>query len=102
MDDRVYLVNPICEASRIYILHQAASRLLRKDMVTVLKKSVKELDHIELDDFITSVEEHAVNIEKNFIKIFSSEEATNKYDAIRAKYMHGSTAPIPTFDFELN
>ena len=101
MEDRVYTVCPISESGRIYVLHQAAARILRKDMSQVLKKSLKELDGIEIDDFVASVEAHAVDIEKNFIKMFSSED-TNEYDAIRVRYLHGSTAPIPTFDFEMN
>lgn len=55
-------------------------------MATNLKKSLKELDGIELDDFLAAVEEHAVNVEKNFIKMFSSEE-TNEFDGIRSKFI---------------
>lgn len=100
IEDRVLMVNPISEGHRIWIMHQAATRMLRKDMATVFKKSLKELDGIELEEFLSSVEAHAVEIEKNFIKMFSSEE-TNEFDAIRAKYL-GFAGPIPTFDFELN
>ena len=102
IEDRVFLVNPISENGRIWVMHQAAARLLRKDMILVLKKSIKELENIENDDFIASVEAHSVDIEKNFIKMFSSDD-TNKYDAIRSRFFTGgSSAPIPTFDFELN
>ena len=97
----MFTVCPISESARIYVLHQAASRVLRKDMSQVLKKSLKELDGIEIEDFVTSIEAHAVDVEKNFIKMFSSEE-TNDFDAIRVRYLQGSTAPIPTFDFEMN
>ena len=82
------------------VMHQAASRVLRKDMATVLKKSLKELDNIEMEDFLQGVEAHAVEVEKNFIKMFSSEE-TDEFDQVRTKYL-GSAAPVPTFDFELN
>jgi hypothetical protein len=38
IDDRVYLINPVEASSRIWVLHQAATRVLRKDMALVLKK----------------------------------------------------------------
>lgn len=56
-------ISPVGEASRVWVLHQAASRALRKDMATVLKKSIKELDHLELEEFLADVEAHAVEIE---------------------------------------
>ena len=82
------------------MLHQAASRLLRKDMSTVLKKSIKELDAIDTDEFVASVEAQAADAERTFIKIFSSED-TDEFDSIRSRYLLGSTTPVPTFDFEL-
>jgi len=33
-------------------MHQAASRMLRKDIATVFKKSLKELDSVDLDEFL--------------------------------------------------
>ena len=78
-DDRVLHVSVISENARIYVLHQAAARLLRKDMASVLKKSLKELDSIDMDEFVGAVESHAVEVEQSFIKVFSS-ETTNEYD----------------------
>lgn len=106
VEDRVLFINPVREAtnSRIWVLHQAASRSLRKDMATVLKKSIKELDALEQEDFLNAVEAHAVEAEKALVKIFSSEEPAvcEQFQALRQKYLGGSGAPIPTFDFELN
>jgi polyribonucleotide nucleotidyltransferase len=65
----------------------------------VLNKTVKELDEIELEEFVAGVEEQANEVEKNLVKIFSI-EGTNEFDEIRAKYLNGQTAPIPTFDYE--
>jgi uncharacterized protein YwgA len=84
---------------RVWAIHQAAQRALRRDIATVLKKTAKELEEVEMDEFIASVEEQANEVEKNLIKVFSI-EGTNEYDEIRAKYLNGSTAPIPTFDYE--
>jgi uncharacterized protein YwgA len=89
----------LADGFRVWAIHQAAQRALRRDIATVLKKTAKELDDVELDEFIASVEEQANEVEKNLIKVFSL-EGTNEYDEIRAKYLNGSTAPIPTFDYE--
>lgn len=69
-------------------------------MAQVLKKSLKELDAIDNDELLNFVEEYANQVERNFIKMFSSEE-TNEYDALRAKYL-GQAKPVPTFDYEIN
>jgi predicted solute-binding protein len=100
IDDRVWMINPVGESARVWVLHQAASRQLRKDMALALKKSVKELDSIDNEEFMAAVEAHAVDVEKNFIKMFSS-EATHEFDEIRARFFP-SAAPLPTFDFEIN
>lgn len=101
VEDKVLVVPnvSVSDGLRVWAIHQAAQRALRKDIATVLKKTVKELDEVELDEFITAVEEQATEVEKNIVKIFSL-EGTNEFDEIRAKYLNGSTAPIPTFDYE--
>lgn len=82
MEDRAFVINPAsaAEGARIWVLHQAASRQLRKDMAIVLKKAVKELESIDNDEFMQAIEHHAVEVEKNFVKIFSSEEPNQLYD----------------------
>lgn len=85
--------------TRVWAIHQAAQRVMRRDIATVLKKTVKELDEVELEEFVGAVEEQANEVEKNLVKVFS-QEGTNEFDEIRAKYLNGSTAPIPTFDYE--
>jgi len=100
IEDKVFLVNPVSDSGRVWVLHQAASRYLRKDMAATLRRAVKELEAIENDDFLKSVEEHAVGVEKNFVKIFSS-DATSEFDELRTRFL-GSPAPLPTFDFEIN
>ena len=67
------MVTPVNEGTRVWVLHQAAQRLLRKDIATLFKKSTKELDGIELDEFLQGIEAHSVEVEKNLIKMFSSE-----------------------------
>ena len=100
IDDKVFMINPVGDSGRIWVLHQAAARYLRKDMAATLRRSVKELEAIENDDFLKAVEEHAVTVEKNFVKMFSS-DATSEYDELRTRFL-GSPAPLPTFDFEIN
>lgn len=99
IDDRAILINNVIDQTRVWVIHQAAQRLLRKDIIVALKKSTKELDDIDQEELVNTVEEHAVEIEKQLIKIFSI-EGTNEFDEIRAKVLDGSTAPIPTFDYE--
>jgi len=101
IEDKVLMINPVAPDQRVWVIHQAAQRLMRKDIATVLKKTVKELDDVELEEFLASVEETAVEVEKNIVKIFSV-EGTNEYDEVRNKFFGGSTAPIPTFDYEPN
>jgi len=56
IEDRVLCINPISDQSRIFVFHQAAQRLFRKDIVQQMKKNIKELDNIDLDEMIQQVE----------------------------------------------
>ena len=47
LDDRAILINNVQEQTRVWVIHQAAQRLLRKDIAVALKKSIKELDDVE-------------------------------------------------------
>ena len=35
-----------------------------------MKKNIKELENIELEDLIAQVEEHSVEVENKFLKLF--------------------------------
>jgi hypothetical protein len=54
-----------------------------------MKKNIKELEHVDLEEMIHQVDEHAKQVELNFLKMFA-EEPTD--DAER----------VPIFDFEMN
>lgn len=83
-------------------MHQAASRYLRRDIVQAMRKYVKELDGVvEVDELADAVEAHANEVEKNFVKIISSEEHNNQYEELRRRFL-GSPTPVPCFDFEMN
>ena len=99
LDDRAILINNVQDQTRVWVIHQASQRLLRKDITVALKKSTKELDEVDMEELVRTIEEHAVEVEKTLVKIFSI-EGTNEFDEIRAKVLNGSTAPIPTFDYE--
>lgn len=64
LDDRAILVNNIYEQTRVWVIHQASQRLLRKDIIIALKKSTKELDEVDQEELLQTVEGHAVEIEK--------------------------------------
>lgn len=53
-----------------------------------MKKNIKELDGVDLDDLLEKIEQEAVKIETNFINMYSeqAEEAQR----------------VPVFDFEIN
>lgn len=86
IDDRAILLNNVSAGAdplRVWVLHQASQRLLRRDIALTLKKSVKELDEIEnAEEFVAGIEEHAVHIEKQLVRMFSWED-TQEYDEVR-------------------
>jgi hypothetical protein len=79
-EDKVTLVNPQGEQYRIWVSHQSASRVLRKDIASNLKKLQKDFEDVDLDEFQSKVEEVAVKFESKFIEEVS----------------------LPVFDFEQN
>lgn len=64
-------MNPIGETAKVFVFHQAAQRLIRKDIVQQMKKNIKELSHLDLDDLATQVETHAVDVENKVIAALS-------------------------------
>jgi len=88
VEDKVWCVNPIGDNNKIYVLHQAAQRWLRKDLIQVMKKNIKELDNIDMDELLEKVESEAVEVENRFLKMFN-EEPEEPYR-------------VPVFDFEIN
>jgi hypothetical protein len=52
LEDKILCINTISEQSRILVFHQAAQRLFRKDIVQQMKKNIKELDSIDLEEMI--------------------------------------------------
>ncbi len=81
IEDKVWTVNPIGEGARIWVIHQAASRYLRRDIAQNMKKNIKELEVVDIEELNTRIEEEAVKIENAFCKLFTD---------------------VPVFDFELN
>mgnify|MGYP001566218636 CR=1 FL=1 len=75
-------MNPVGEGIKIWVIHQAASRWIRKDIATCMKKGIKEMDAVDLDDLIEHIENEYNRIEDNFVKMYSDN--------------------VPTFDFEIN
>ena len=81
LEDKVWTVNPIGDSQKVWVIHQAASRWLRKDIAQQMKKNIKEMEIVEMEEFIERVEEEAVKIENEFLKLFPE---------------------VPVFDFEIN
>ena len=64
VEDKVLLVNPIGETHRVLVFHQAAQRLTRKDILQHMKKNIKELSAVDLEDMVEEVETRAVRAEE--------------------------------------
>ena len=73
IEDKVHLVNPIGEQSKILVVHQAAQRWLRKDIVQAMKKNIKELETFDLEEMIQQVEAHSVAVEDKMLQFLSEE-----------------------------
>ena len=54
-----------------------------------MKKNIKELENIDIEDLIAQVETHAVDVENNFLKLFGEAR-------------EDETQRTPVFDFEIN
>ena len=89
VEDKVWAINNIGETDRIYVIHQIAQRQLRRDIIVQMKKLIKEVDGVDLEDLTAAVETEAEVIETNLMKYFAEwpAEDANK---------------IPVFNFELN
>jgi hypothetical protein len=85
----VWTINPIGEQQKIFVMHQAAMRWLRKDIATQLRKSIKEVEQaVEVDDMLQRIEEEAKKVEMSFLTMMSEEGSEE--------------SRIPVFDFEIN
>ena len=81
VEDKALLLKTQGENYSIFALHQAASRFIRRDIVSYLKKIQKEFDEIETDEFQDGVEAAAVKLEKAWLEHLGD---------------------MPCFDFEIN
>jgi Fe-S-cluster formation regulator IscX/YfhJ len=60
LEDKVFCVNPVSDSCKIWVFHQAASRWLRKDIITQMKKNIRDLEGYDLDELTEKVETHAI------------------------------------------
>ena len=92
VEDKVFLVNPIGETSKIFVVHQAAQRLLRKDIVQAMKKNIREVESMDLEELCQLVEQHSLDVEDKLLKIISEEYNVGQEQESK----------VPVFDFEIN
>lgn len=59
-----------------------------------MKKNIKDLENIDLEELISQVETHANEVESNFIKM---ESENGEVDPAT-----GHRITVPIFDFEIN
>ena len=81
IEDRVVLINPNSEDQNIHIIHQAAARILRKDIFESLVKFSKDLEEVDADEAARHSEGIANKLEEKFIY-------QNQH--------------LPVFDYEIN
>ena len=67
IEDRVTLVNPIGENYNVYVSHQAASRILRRDIITCLVKNVAEFKEVDADELANKAEDLNDDLENKWI-----------------------------------
>ena len=85
LEDKVHCVNPMGADYKVWVHHQAASRLLRKEIASYMHKQLSELERgSDKDDWITKMEQTAVDTENAFFKLL-----TEKQD-------------VPVFSWEIN
>uniref|UniRef100_A0A7S3KDM4 Uncharacterized protein n=1 Tax=Euplotes crassus TaxID=5936 RepID=A0A7S3KDM4_EUPCR len=80
IEDKVHLINPKGTDYNIMVLHQAGSRVFRKDILSSLKKIMPTFEDIEVDNVSKEVDELVQKLEEKWISRFE----------------------YPVFDFELN
>lgn len=80
--DQVMLLNPVGPNYNVYIVHQLAQRFLREHIAKCFKDYLPELQVLDEEEMLTTVEREAEVFEHNFFK--------NCYPE------------VPVFDFELN
>jgi hypothetical protein len=90
IEDKVWCVNPIGDNQKIFVIHQAAQRFQRKDIVLAMKKNIKELDSIDIDELLEKIETDYVHIEDGFLQLFQQDENVEEDNR------------VPVFDFEIN
>ena len=64
--------------------------MLRKDIIQQMKKNIKEIETLDLEEMISETEKHAVEVENNLLKLVCNEDGEE------------SKQKIPVFDFEMN
>ena len=64
--------------------------MLRKDIIQQMKKNIKEIEALDLEEMISETEKHAVEVENNLLKLVCNEDGEE------------GKQKIPVFDFEMN
>jgi len=60
-------INPVGEQYKVFVIHQAAGRFLRRDILSQMKKIMKELDPVDLEELAGKAEKEAEEMEKKFL-----------------------------------
>lgn len=92
IEDRAHCISTVGESYKIWAIHQAATRWMRRDIAKELKKTCNELASLDGDDLTAAIEEEGIEIENKFIAMFQ-EGGCKAHELGRA---------VPVFNFEIN
>ena len=73
VEDKVWAISTINTTGKIYVIHQAAGRWFRREMVSLMKKNMRELEMMDIDEMTDEVEAQYELFEKKFLALYSRE-----------------------------
>ena len=86
IEDKCLQVTTHNEGQNIFVINQAAGRILRQELIREMQGYIESLKIVDLQEFNDHMEVEAEKFESNFIKLFSEQSE--------------SSAPkVPVFDF---
>jgi hypothetical protein len=77
IEDKCLSVAANKEDQSIFVINQAAQRILRKEIITEISQSIEALRSVDLEDFMAKCEKDAEEFERNFCAMFSDESTSN-------------------------
>lgn len=84
IEDKAWSITTVGDTCKVWVVHQAASRQLRRDIATQMRKNIKEMDIVESDEFNEKIEMEANEIENNLFRVINEKRAIITASAVNA------------------